>query len=187
MQPCLALLKSMGGWGSTGVQSVAEGLPACRPRPTMPPFRLYLIDAFCAAGARGPSGNPAAVVLLPAADPPLPDAARATVAAELNQSETAFVEVGNARGIGPSEAGGRRLRWFTPTTEVPLCGHATLAAAAALVAGESRWGGLGVWRRGCWSWAPPSRAPLQATTLPLPPTPPSLPCPAFRGHSRRGV
>ena len=41
------------------------------------------------------------------------------------QSETAFVE--------PLSTSHYRLRWFTPTTEVPLCGHATLAAAAALV------------------------------------------------------
>lgn len=44
----------------------------------------------------------------------------------LHQSETAFVR--------PLSTNAYHLRWFTPTTEVPLCGHATLAAAAALVA-----------------------------------------------------
>ena len=48
-----------------------------------------------------------------------------TVASEMNLSETAFVEA-------PDPSGVRRLRWFTPTTEVPLCGHATLASGHVL-------------------------------------------------------
>ena len=47
-----------------------------------------------------------------------------------------------AGGEDPFRSGSRfRLRWFTPTTEVPLCGHATLAAAAALfkVTGFLKW------------------------------------------------
>ena len=75
------------------------------------------IDAFA---DRPFSGNPAAVCLLD-------DSADATwmqaVAAEMNLSETAFVVPGD-------DAFG--LRWFTPTIEVDLCGHATLAAAHAL-------------------------------------------------------
>jgi PhzF family phenazine biosynthesis protein len=47
------------------------------------------------------------------------------VAAEVNLSETAFVEHADGEGV-------RRLRWFTPTVEVPLCGHATLAAGHVL-------------------------------------------------------
>jgi PhzF family phenazine biosynthesis protein len=43
----------------------------------------------------------------------------------MNLSETAFPDLPDERGL-------RRLRWFTPTTEVPLCGHATLASAHAL-------------------------------------------------------
>jgi PhzF family phenazine biosynthesis protein len=54
----------------------------------------------------------------------LDDALLQAVAAENNLSETAFVV--------PSE-GRYRLRWFTPTVEVPLCGHATLAAGAVVV------------------------------------------------------
>ena len=50
----------------------------------------------------------------------LEDALLQAVAAENNLAETAFVV--------PSEGGDYRLRWFTPTVEVPLCGHATLAA-----------------------------------------------------------
>jgi predicted PhzF superfamily epimerase YddE/YHI9 len=78
---------------------------------------VFAVDAF----AEKPfTGNPAAVVLL---DGPRDDAWRQAVAAEFNLSETAFVE---------PEGAGFRLRWFTPTVEVPLCGHATLAAAHAL-------------------------------------------------------
>jgi PhzF family phenazine biosynthesis protein len=75
---------------------------------------LYQIDAF----ADGPfTGNPAAVCPL---DAWLPDALMQAIAAENNLSETAFFV---------PEAEGWRLRWFTPTTEVDLCGHATLASA----------------------------------------------------------
>ncbi len=80
-------------------------------------FPAFGIDAF----AEKPfSGNPAAVVFI---DDGVEDAWRQAVAAEFNLSETAFVE---PRG----EAFG--LRWFTPSVEVDLCGHATLAAAHAL-------------------------------------------------------
>jgi predicted PhzF superfamily epimerase YddE/YHI9 len=67
------------------------------------------------------TGNPAGVV--PTARP-LPDALMAAVAMELNQAETAFVS--------PLSDGTLSLRWFTPTVEVDLCGHATLAAAHVL-------------------------------------------------------
>jgi PhzF family phenazine biosynthesis protein len=76
-----------------------------------------VVDAF----AEKPfTGNPAAVLLL---DGPRDDAWRQAAAAEFNLSETAFLEpAGDAWN----------LRWFTPAVEVPLCGHATLAAAHAL-------------------------------------------------------
>src|SRR5205814_4147751 len=67
---------------------------------------------------RGPfTGNPAAVCPL---EEWLPDDVMQAIAAENNLSETAFFV---------PEGGGYRLRWFTPTTEVDLCGHATLASA----------------------------------------------------------
>jgi len=55
------------------------------------------------------------------------------VAAEMNLSETAFVmpKVFREKSDFAKEKD-FELRWFSPTTEVPLCGHATLAAAAAL-------------------------------------------------------
>ncbi len=79
---------------------------------------LVVIDAFAEAPFRG---NPAAVCLL---DQWRPDAWLQAVAAEMNLSETAFLL---QRGAGEWD-----LRWFTPTVEVDLCGHATLAAAHAL-------------------------------------------------------
>jgi len=79
-------------------------------------FSLYQVDAF----TREPfKGNPAAVVPLEAW---LADATLQSIAAENNLSETAFF-------LPPDHNGFRPLRWFTPKTEVDLCGHATLAAA----------------------------------------------------------
>jgi predicted PhzF superfamily epimerase YddE/YHI9 len=75
---------------------------------------LYQVDAF----AEGPfTGNPAAVCPLQSW---LPDDVMQSIAAENNLSETAFFV---------AEEEGYRLRWFTPSTEVDLCGHATLASA----------------------------------------------------------
>lgn len=83
----------------------------------MPAIACLQVDAFT---DRPFAGNPAAVCFLDRAA----DAAwMQAVAAEMNLSETAFVS--------PSDHG-FDLRWFTPTTEVDLCGHATLASAHAL-------------------------------------------------------
>ena len=78
---------------------------------------ICVVDAFASERFRG---NPAAVCLLAA---PVEPRWMQCVAAEMNLSETAFV-VPLSNGWG--------LRWFTPTTEVALCGHATLAAAHVL-------------------------------------------------------
>jgi PhzF family phenazine biosynthesis protein len=79
---------------------------------------LYQVDAFTEVFF----GNPAAVCLL---DRWIDDSTLQAVAAENNLSETAFL-VRNAEGFD--------LRWFTPVTEVALCGHATLASAFVLFA-----------------------------------------------------
>ena len=79
---------------------------------------IFHIDAFT---SRPFAGNPAAVMLL---DTFLEDTVLQSIAAENNLSETAFLV---------REGGDYRLRWFTPTTEVPLCGHATLASAAVVM------------------------------------------------------
>jgi PhzF family phenazine biosynthesis protein len=81
------------------------------------PLALMTVDAFTAEPFRG---NPAAVCFL---DGPRPDAWMQRVAQEMNLAETAFLL---------EEGDGWRLRWFTPATEVPLCGHATLASAHGL-------------------------------------------------------
>lgn len=81
---------------------------------------FYTVDAFTDTPF---SGNPAAVCLEIDA---LPDRAMAQIAREMNLSETAFV-------YQADKAGTRRLRWFTPAVEVPLCGHATLASAHVLL------------------------------------------------------
>src|SRR4051812_43250815 len=78
---------------------------------------IYQVDAFTSQMF---GGNPAAVVLL---DEWLPDLVMQNIALENNLSETAFVI--------PREDQSD-LRWFTPTMEVDLCGHATLAAGHVL-------------------------------------------------------
>lgn len=79
------------------------------------PALLTVVDAFT---DRPFSGNPAAVCRL---DQPASELWMQNVAGEMNLSETAFIV---ARTDGDHD-----LRWFTPVTEVDLCGHATLAAA----------------------------------------------------------
>ena len=91
----------------------------------MTPLPFFQVDAF----AEGPfTGNPAAVMPL---DHWIGDDLMQAIAAENSLSETAFTV--------PSEnaEADYDLRWFTPTIEVPLCGHATLAAAHILLKGTS--------------------------------------------------
>ncbi len=76
---------------------------------------IYQVDAFASRVFRG---NPAAVV--PCAEP-LSAETMQSIAMENNLSETAFIE--------KQADGGYAIRWFTPSVEVDLCGHATLAAA----------------------------------------------------------
>ena len=78
------------------------------------PLDLWLIDAFTDAPF---AGNPAGVCLLPK---PRSDEWMQSVAREMNQAETAFLV---------RQDDGYQLRWLTPTVEVDLCGHATLASA----------------------------------------------------------
>ena len=80
---------------------------------------LYQIDAF---SSRLFGGNPAAVCLL---DEWLDDATLQAIAAENNLSETAYIVSLTSEQF--------ELRWFTPTVEVQLCGHATLAGAHVLL------------------------------------------------------
>jgi PhzF family phenazine biosynthesis protein len=79
---------------------------------------IFQVDAFT---TRRFAGNPAAVMPL---DGFLSDEVLQNIAAENNLAETAF--------LVPRE-GDYALRWFTPSVEVPLCGHATLASAAVVM------------------------------------------------------
>lgn len=78
---------------------------------------IIQVDAFTDIPFRG---NPAAVCVL---EKPQETAWMQLIAREMNLSETAFIT---------KQENGFNLRWFTPTTEVPLCGHATLASAHVL-------------------------------------------------------
>jgi PhzF family phenazine biosynthesis protein len=90
----------------------------------MTELRIVQVDAFA---ERPFTGNPAAVMPL---DAWLPDETLQAIALENNLSETAFTI--------PADDGEAdyQLRWFTPTSEVVLCGHATLASGHVLMEGE---------------------------------------------------
>jgi PhzF family phenazine biosynthesis protein len=101
---------------------------------------FFQVDAFA---DKPLTGNPAAVMPL---ERWLDDALMQAIAAENNLSETAFTVPSEREG------GDFDLRWFTPTSEVDLCGHATLAAAHILMHSEpvrfsTRSGVLNVSRR----------------------------------------
>jgi len=83
-------------------------------------MKIWIVHAFT---DRVFTGNPAAVVPL---ERWLPDVTLQTIAAENKLSETAFV-------VPTGLKGNYQLRWFTPATEVPICGHATLAAGAMIL------------------------------------------------------
>jgi PhzF family phenazine biosynthesis protein len=97
----------------------ASGVPAAsgRRQHGPAPVEVHLVDAFTDRAFRG---NPAGVCLL---DRGAPAGWMQQLACELNLSETAFLVP------GPDGYG---LRWFTPRTEVDLCGHGTLASAHVL-------------------------------------------------------
>jgi PhzF family phenazine biosynthesis protein len=83
-------------------------------------MKIWIVHAFT---DRVFTGNPAAVAPL---ERWLPDATLQAIATENKLSETAFM-------VPTGLKGNYQLRWFTPAMEVPLCGHATLAAGAVLL------------------------------------------------------
>ena len=87
-------------------------------------MKLYQIDSFTKEKYKG---NPAAVCIV---EEDLSETTMQQIAGEMNLSETAFVRIYNSHC---------NLRWFTPASEVPLCGHATLASAYVL------------WKHGYWA------------------------------------
>jgi predicted PhzF superfamily epimerase YddE/YHI9 len=143
-------------------------------------MRLYQVDAFTDEPFRG---NPAGVCLLEA---PEADEWMQLLAREMNLSETAFLH---------PAGDGFHLRWFTPTVEVDLCGHATLAAAHILwetgrtpsgstIRFDTRSGMLGACRDGRWTVLDFPSTPAEACE-----PPPGLAAalgvvPSFTGRSR---
>jgi PhzF family phenazine biosynthesis protein len=89
----------------------------------MTELRIVQVDAFA---DRPFAGNPAAVMPL---DAWLSDETLQAIASENNLSETAFT-------VPAEDDADYELRWFTPTTEVVLCGHATLASGHVLMDGD---------------------------------------------------
>uniref|UniRef100_A0A8C1EIE9 Phenazine biosynthesis-like protein domain containing 2 n=1 Tax=Cyprinus carpio carpio TaxID=630221 RepID=A0A8C1EIE9_CYPCA len=85
---------------------------------------IFTVDSFTDLPFKG---NPAAVCLI---ENELQDDLYQSIAAEMNLSETAFITRRNSMDFSSGARFG--LRWFTPTCEMPLCGHATLASAAVL-------------------------------------------------------
>ena len=104
---------------------------------------LFIVDAFTTDPFRG---NPAAVVVLPRPDDLSPTTTATThgwalrdeqmlrIAKEMNLSETVFLSPMAAGTQGTVDEVRFGIRWFTPTMEVGLCGHATLAASHVLFA-----------------------------------------------------
>lgn len=85
---------------------------------------VYQVDAFTGKAFKG---NPAAVCIL---DRELDDNVMRDIAAEMNLSETSFLWP--LEEPEPDGAAHYSIRWFTPSMEVPLCGHATLASSKVI-------------------------------------------------------
>jgi predicted PhzF superfamily epimerase YddE/YHI9 len=131
-------------------------------------MHLTVVDAFT---DRPFSGNPAAVAVI---DKFSSDDRMQAIAAEMNLSETAFAV--------PRTDTDYDLRWFTPTTEVNLCGHATLATAHVLggaVTFHTRSGSLACTSRG--GWIEVAFPALPTKQAPLPTTPTGFPEPRWTG------
>jgi predicted PhzF superfamily epimerase YddE/YHI9 len=143
-------------------------------------LRITQVDAFT---DRPFAGNPAAVCLLPApADAPW----MLDVAREMNLAETAFLV---------PQRDGFDLRWFTPTVEIDLCGHATLASAHVLwedghlapgtqARFHTRSGLLTADRRGDWIELDFPATPAEAAAAPAGLTAAVGVAPRFVGRSR---
>lgn len=130
-------------------------------------MQIFAVNAFTDQPF---AGNPAAVCLLSDMQS---DAWLQAVARELNLSETAFLLPLGTSATAP--ANHYQLRWFTPTVEVDLCGHATLASAHVLwhhagIAGELRFetrsGVLGANYDQGWIWLDFPVQPVEVTSAP---------------------
>lgn len=125
-------------------------------------FKIFQIDAFADAVF---SGNPAAVVPL---DNWIPAEMMQQIAMENNLSETAFIVKNSSDKYS--------IRWFTPKTEVDLCGHATLASAHVLfnhigtigskITFDSKSGELSATRDGSFIWLDFPSNPPRPVSMP---------------------
>ena len=86
-------------------------------------MRTFIVDSFTDEPFKG---NPAGVCLL---ESPLEESQMQAIAKELNFSETTFV-------VPETESGRFSIRYFSPIMEIPLCGHATLAASKVIFKNE---------------------------------------------------
>jgi len=146
--------------------------------PTSLELPISQIDAFTREVF---GGNPAAVLHLPHW---LSDASLQAIAAENNLSETAYLvgEIPGDAPAPPSDSPAHHLRWFTPTVEIDLCGHATLASAAQIFLAHDESAGplerLEFWTRSGWLTVTRSPAGTSGSpgllTLDFPADPPSL-------------
>jgi PhzF family phenazine biosynthesis protein len=143
--------------------------------------KYFIVDAFA---ERLFKGNPAGVCLF---DRELPDETMQNIAFENNLAETAFLL---------RKDGANMLRWFTPETEIDLCGHATLAAAfvvmnyispsASEISFETQSGELRVSRSGgIYTMDFPSRMPEPVEKPPL--LEEALGCKIFETHKSRDL
>ena len=132
-------------------------------------MHLTVVDAFT---DKPFAGNPAAVAILPRFEP---DSRMQAIAAEMNLSETAFVV---ARTDGDYD-----LRWFTPSAEVKLCGHATLATVHVLggTASFHTLSGLLACTSAADGWIQMDFPALPSAEAPLPSVPAGLPSPCWTG------
>eukprot|EP00057_Strongylocentrotus_purpuratus_P022918 XP_011677392.1 PREDICTED: phenazine biosynthesis-like domain-containing protein [Strongylocentrotus purpuratus] len=91
-------------------------------------LQIFTVDAFASAPF---TGNSAAVCPISSAKEDIPDDMKFRIAMEMNLSETAYVHPAKT-GETFQDASEFNLRWFTPTNEVNLCGHATMATATVI-------------------------------------------------------
>ncbi|OQV17218.1 Phenazine biosynthesis-like domain-containing protein 2 [Hypsibius exemplaris] len=89
---------------------------------------IYIVDVFAKKALQG---SPAAVCFLQS-DTDLPAEVKQKIAAEMNQSVTAFIVASTPSVDAFTKSDEFSLRWFTPTTEMALCGHASLATTSLL-------------------------------------------------------
>ncbi|CAG7716956.1 unnamed protein product [Allacma fusca] len=105
------------------------------------PFPTFVVDAFTTGDNQAYTGNPAGVVFMNY-DDEIPDETKQKIATSMKLSQTAFVawdwtkpEDGDCRepGVDDRKTLKRTIRWYSPTHEFNLCGHATVGSVKSLL------------------------------------------------------